>query len=84
MVRLYMIEFQYHQVTYYANVIEHQTSMRRVHINILSNKDYIPKNLILVYQNRHWELSRYSLPANEELVAAIAQKLGVKGKSEVA
>ena len=84
MVRLYMIEFQYHQATYYANVIEHNLSLRRVHINILSKKDHIPKNLILVYRNGQWELSKYSLPANAQLVAAIAQKLAVKGKSEVA
>ena len=79
-----MIEFEYHKMTYYANVIEHEASVRRVHINILSKKDHIPKNLILMYQNGHWELSNYSLPASPELVAAIAQKLRIKGKSEVA
>jgi hypothetical protein len=30
------------------------------------------------------ELSNYSLPASADLIAAIAQKLVVKGKSEVA
>ena len=84
MIRLYMIQFEYQRFTYYANVIEYVQTPPVFHIDILTSRQNIPKRLIMTPKNGQWELSNYSLLANAELVAAIGQKLVVKGKSEVA
>ena len=84
MVRLYMIQFEYHHYVYFANVIEYPQAPPVFHINILTGRQDIPRSLILTQKNGQWELSHYSLPANAELVTAIGQKLAGKRKSEVA
>jgi hypothetical protein len=84
MVRLYMIAFVYKHFTYYANVVENIQVGPAYYVSILSTRTDIPRKLIFVQKPGGLELSTYSLPANNELVNAIAARIEERRKTQVA